>query len=312
MNIECPHCHFEYNEDDIAPFLKEGKFQCPICGKKFPSPLAERQENFSPSSRLKYLVIAFVILGIGAVFAANYFFKPAEKIIPQAATPAATVAAQPAAATPPVQATPVPVPVESVPIASLTNSPKQNAPDKMQIIAQIAARYHRSHSYTQEEGFVCLDMAIDVWNQLKTNGIEAKIMGGNVKENITTWNYRQLVWEGNHAWVVARLSPTEKVAVETTAGVVIKPGMGNASAYFKGIEFDNPDQIKRFELLRKKAYEVCTESDRMIRDWNENVAGKQNKSEETVAQQSRIEQRKQDCENTLQALKEFEPKAIFY
>ena len=42
-------------------------------------------------------------------------------------------------------------------------------------------------------------MAIDVWNQLKTNGIEAKIMGGNIKENVTAWNYRQLVRESNHA-----------------------------------------------------------------------------------------------------------------
>ena len=122
----------------------------------------------------------------------------------------------------------------------------------MQIVELIAAAYHVNHSYTLEEGFVCLDMAIDVWNQLRTHGIEAKIMGGNIKENITAWNYRQLVWEGNHAWVVAKLSPTEKVAVETTAGIVIKPEMENASAYFKGIEFDDPGQIKRFELLRKK------------------------------------------------------------
>ena len=55
-------------------------------------------------------------------------------------------------------------------------------------------------------------MAINVWNQLATNGIEAKIMGGNVKENISSWNFRQLVMGSNHAWVVAKLSPTEKVA----------------------------------------------------------------------------------------------------
>ena len=100
-------------------------------------------------------------------------------------------------------------------------------------------------------------MAIDVWNQLKTNGIESKIMVGNINENVTAWNYRQLVRESNHAWVVAKLSSTEKVAIETTAGVVIKPGMNNASAYFKGIEFDNPGQIKRFDSLRKKTNQVC-------------------------------------------------------
>jgi hypothetical protein len=56
----------------------------------------------------------------------------------------------------------------------------------------------------------------------------------------TLWNYRQLARESNHAWVAAKLSPTEKIAIETTAGTVIKPGMANSSAYFKGIEFETP------------------------------------------------------------------------
>ena len=137
-------------------------------------------------------------------------------------------------------------------------------------------------------------------------------MGGNVKENITTWNYRQLALESDHAWVVAKLSPTEKVAIETIAGVVIKPGMNNASAYFKGIEFDNPDQIKRFERIRIKLYEVCGDAHQLINDWNENVAGKQQKSEETIAKQSRMEQRKQDCERTFGYLEEFKSRAIYY
>ena len=189
--------------------------------------------------------------------------------------------------------------------------PAQNIPDKMKIVEQIAARYHMGHSYTLEGGFVCLDMAEDVWNQLRTFGIEAKIMGGNIRENITAWNYRQLVLEGDHAWVVAKLSPTEKVAIETTTGAVIKPGMQNASVYFRGIEFETPAEIKRFESLRHKAYEVCRDADQLIKDWNENVAGKQ-KSEETIAKYSRLEQRKQDCEDTFKDLKEFESKAIYY
>ncbi|MFZ2399115.1 MAG: hypothetical protein WAW31_10700 [Smithella sp.] len=50
--------------------------------------------------------------------------------------------------------------------------------------------------------------------------------------------------------MAAKLSPTEKVAIETTAGTVIKPGMANSSAYFKGIEFDTPGEIKRFDSLK--------------------------------------------------------------
>ena len=182
----------------------------------------------------------------------------------------------------------------------------------MQIVELIAAAFHKTHTYTLQGDFVCLDMAIDVWNQLRTYGIEAKIMGGNINENITAWNYRQLVRESNHAWVVAKLSPTEKVAIETTAGVVIKPGMNNASAYFKGIEFDNPGEIKRFDSLRKKANDVCRDASELIKDWNENVAEKQLRPDEIIAKKSRIEQRKQDCESTQNNLEEFKSRAIYY
>ncbi len=188
----------------------------------------------------------------------------------------------------------------------------QASPNKMKIIEQIAAQYFRSHSYTLKGDFVCLDMAIDVWNQLITHGIEAKIMGGNIRENITTWNFRQLAQESDHAWVIARLGPQQKVAIETTQGKIITPEMPNASAYFKGIEFDSPAQIKHFELLRRKMNDVCRQAQDLINDWNQNVAGKPIPAAEAIAQKSRIDQKKQECENTYQELKSFEGKAIFY
>jgi hypothetical protein len=214
----------------------------------------------------------------------------------------------------PLNSSPPPAQVITVtaPPASQTAKPAPQTLNKMQIVELIAAAFHKTHTYTLQGDFVCLDMAIDVWNQLRTYGIEAKIMGGNINENITAWNYRQLVRESNHAWVVAKLSPTEKVAIETTAGVVIKPGMNNASAYFKGIEFDNPGEIKRFDSLRKKANDVCRDASELIKDWNENVAEKQLRPDEIIAKKSRIEQRKQDCESTQNNLEEFKSRAIYY
>jgi len=50
----------------------------------------------------------------------------------------------------------------------------------------------------------------------------------------------------------------------------------------------------------------------LIKDWNENFAGKQRRPEEIIARQSQIEQRKQDCEYTLNNLEEFKSRAIFY
>ena len=307
MDIECPHCHIEFKLDDIVHTLKKGHFKCPVCGKKIPSPLPEHRQNTPPAPIGKYLVPVFILLGIVAAFTATHFFTSADKTPPTANTVAPPAVMPPNSSPPPAQ-----VIAATAPPAPQAAQPAPQTLNKMQIVELIAAAFHKTHTYTLQGDFVCLDMAIDVWNQLRTYGIEAKIMGGNINENITAWNYRQLARESNHAWVVAKLSPTEKVAIETTAGAVIKPGMNNASAYFKGIEFDNPGEIKRFDSLRKKTNEVCRDANELIKDWNENVAGKQLRPDEIIAKKSRIEQRKQDCESTQNNLEEFKSRAIYY
>ena len=192
MDIECPHCHMAYNLDDIVHTLTNGHFKCPVCGKKIPSPLAEHQAGTPPATAGKYLVPVFILLGIVGAFAAFHFLTSADK-----APPAETAVAPPmmsssssppspaqATAAPPTSPALPPPPAPSRPEATLPALPPQ-AQDKMQIVARIAAEFQRNHSYTLEGDFVCLDMAIDVWNQLVSKGIEAKIMGGNIQENIT-------------------------------------------------------------------------------------------------------------------------------
>jgi hypothetical protein len=108
------------------------------------------------------------------------------------------------------------------------------------------------------------------------------------------------------------LSPTEKVAIETTAGVVIEPGMKNSAQYFKGIEFNNPSEIKKFDSLRKKGKSVCGDYQIMADEWNSKIAGKQRISAETIAKKAQLEQRKSDCESAWNDLDEFKSRAIFY
>lgn len=314
MNIECPHCKVDFNSEDIAHTLKNGHYLCPVCEKKIPSSSSadnqKRPASFIPQR--KYIIPIFIILGIVTVSVFFLFFKSSDKI-------SETVKSIPPKMTAPLS-NPSPSPVSAPPdtpitqeaIETLQTPQAQQKPDKMKIVEQIAAEFHKNHSYTLEGEFVCLDMAINIWNQLMTNGIEAKIMGGNIRENITAWNFRQLALESNHAWVVAMISPAEKVAIETTEGIVIKQGMKNYPSYFKGIVFDTPAEIKRFELLRKKMNDVCRDANQMIADWNENVTGKQLPPAEMVARKSRLEQRKLDCENTFTELKQFESKAVFY
>lgn len=305
MHLECQNCKVEFNSEDIAHTLKNGNYKCPVCGAKILNPLAQISKS-TPVSIKKYIVPAAILLVIVVAISAMYFLIPDDKETP-VVNKTAPVGITPSATPPSAQS--LSIPAASIPEATPQAIKKL---DKVQIIELIAAGFHKTHTYTLAGDFVCLDMAIDVWNQLKTNGIDAKIMGGNIHENVTTWNFRQLARESNHAWVVAKLSPTEKVAIETTAGTVIKPGMENSSAYFKGIEFDTPAEIKRFDSLRKKANEVCRDASELIKDWNENFVGKQHRPEEIIAKKSQIEQRKQDCENTLNNLEEFKSRAIFY
>jgi hypothetical protein len=318
MNVECPHCHVEFKLEYISPTLKNGHFECLVCGKKFLSPLADHQIENRRKFSGKSILVAMLFLGIlgVAVFVfSNLQSKTAMSSQRQVTN--RTQAGNPLEYSPQLSDKQVVNPAASSQtpndiVAQTGESPPSDSPDKLQIVQKIAAQFHKTHTYTMEGDFVCLDMAIDIWNQLVTNGIAAKIMGGNVRENVSAWNYKQLIKECNHAWVVARLSATDKVAIETTAGIVIKPGMKNYAAYFKGIEFDNPAQIKKFDSLRKKIKGVCNEAREMIEDWNSEVVGKQRVSRETIEKKARLEQRMRDCENTWNDLDEFKSRAIFY
>lgn len=318
-HLHCPHCRFEFKTDDLNNTLKNGFFKCPICGKKFPSPATNNPSSpRQPNFLRRHIAPLLAILGIIVFCTAIYLMKSTDRSTPVASTAGAPPSAFPSpeqVAKPPVSsAIPnAPAAHSAVPDKNISQVVQPSPhPDKMQIIKTIAAKYHASHTYTLTGGFVCLDMAIDVWNQLRTYGIDAKIMGGIITQNITAWNFQMLALEGNHAWVVAAPSPTEKVAIETTEGKVITPDMENASVYFKGIAFNTPAEIKKFEFYRRKTYETCLEAEQLVKDWNENIAGKRTRYEEIIARKSQLGIRAQECEANFNQLKEFESRAIFY
>lgn len=109
---------------------------------------------------------------------------------------------------------------------------------KIAILSQIVSDYHKSHTYSKQDCFVCGDMACDVWNIVKTKGIEAKIEVGSVDRDITSLR------EADHAWVLAEISPGEWLALETTAGCVVYPQQN--PRYYWGWSFDNPKKFKEF------------------------------------------------------------------
>jgi hypothetical protein len=114
---------------------------------------------------------------------------------------------------------------------------------KIEMIENILKEYRATHTYSKPDFFVCADMSIDVWNMVKSKGINAQIYVGNIENPNANFT------EFNHAWVVAELEPFTWLALETTSGrVVYKTENGN---YYRGYSFDNPNEFKRFMELRR-------------------------------------------------------------
>jgi len=123
----------------------------------------------------------------------------------------------------------------------------------MRIVKQIVETYHRTHTYSKEERFVCEQMAIDVWNMVKTQGIKAKIAVGNVKKDIID------SIEADHAWVLAEVSPDNWIALETTGGYLVCSDQSvcrtdNERYYIQSWHFNNPRELEDF---KKQKYIPC-------------------------------------------------------
>jgi hypothetical protein len=109
---------------------------------------------------------------------------------------------------------------------------------KTALLRNLASDYRRTHTYSLEDSYVCVDMACDVWNMVKTKGLEARIMVGNVQRDM--WSLE----DANHAWVLAEVSPGEWLAIEATGGFVIF--QNENSRYYRGRMFSSPREFKAF------------------------------------------------------------------
>jgi hypothetical protein len=111
-------------------------------------------------------------------------------------------------------------------------------------VKNIVEEYHRTHSYSLSDMFVCAQMAQDVWNMVETQKINAIIEVGNVDKDAKT------IQEANHVWVLAEISPGHWLAMETTAGYVVcdDPSICavNNPRYYYGWNFNNPKELQDY------------------------------------------------------------------
>jgi hypothetical protein len=131
-------------------------------------------------------------------------------------------------------------------IPSTENQQNQN----IRIVKKIVDEYHKTHTYSETDLFVCSDMAIDVWNMVKTKGINSIIVVGNVHRDVIKYQ------EANHAWVSAEIFPGKFVALETTGGFLACPDSTVCSSdnqrYFYGWKFNNPRELKDYQEKSKR------------------------------------------------------------
>ena len=84
---------------------------------------------------------------------------------------------------------------------------------------------------------------MDVWNQVITKGLGAKILVGNVKADMDS------VFDANHAWILAETSPGLYLALEATGGFA-RYASENPRCYF-GHAFANPKELKEYMDLAR-------------------------------------------------------------
>jgi hypothetical protein len=130
----------------------------------------------------------------------------------------------------------------------------------IRIANQIVANYHQSHVYSLTDLYVCADMASDVWDMLKAQGINAKINVGNVDKDITS------ILDANHAWVMAEVSPNGYLALETTGGYSVQKA--DNPRYYFGWSFYNPKQLKEFTQLMQERSDAITKYNAALNDYN--------------------------------------------
>jgi tetratricopeptide (TPR) repeat protein len=162
-------------------------------------------------------------------------------------------------------------------------------------ITMLMDDYHRKHKYLKEDFFVCSDMAIEVWDIIKTAGINAKLIVGNIERDIVKYeSTHEYIAKINHVWVLAEVTPAAWIPVEATAGRIVHPQVLNFELYQKGSLFDNPRLFKEFSESRNSLFETCKEAHTAVEHYKNNYVGKPATSE-SLEHTGRVKQKVEDC-----------------
>lgn len=234
----CNNCGIE-NENEKTNF-------CTNCGAMLPSPNITSDDNNKKSKKSKktpflnlafYISVVFIVFVL-LIFIASIFGTYSDKSNIQTISSSES---------------------NRVLTVSSTYPTETDAQKNVRICTEIVQQYHSTHSYYSNDIFDCDNMASDVWDMVKSKGINAKIKVGRVDYKIDK------ITEANHAWVLAEVAPDSWIALEATSGQIIKK---ENPLYFWGWSFNNPKQLRDYETLLKQYNDAVNKHNQARTEYN--------------------------------------------
>ena len=146
---------------------------------------------------------------------------------------------------------------------------------QMAVLQQIVADYRRNHSYSTADYFVCVDMALELSNILKTKGFSPTVVAGSIKADTAGVDPAALRGVFDHAWVVVALEGGAHLALEATGGFAVEEKVPNYEYYYQGLAFESPRQAKDTDVLIRTTNDTCKAAATLVEDWNAKYAGRQ-------------------------------------
>jgi hypothetical protein len=109
------------------------------------------------------------------------------------------------------------------------------------VASELTNNYALQHTYMPSDAFTCSDMAIDLWNMMRTSHIDAYIAIGNLDSP-----ERPVLMNATHAWVLARFKGTW-VAFEPQTGETIY--LVDDNRYFNAFIVNDSTKVKEFYAM---------------------------------------------------------------
>lgn len=178
------------------------------------------------------------------------------------------------------------------------------AQKRLKLVDSIAKDYANSHTYSKRDLFVCVDMAMDLWNQLHTQGIKTIIKAGSVSKEMNFLvrnDPESFIREMDHVWLIFEVENDRYLPLETTGGFIVFNDTPNGNRYFIGLEFENPRLFKAFMEARERYFTICKQAEMMRNAFNETFAGRR-VTKDAIAAKGMCEFKDSECQHAQKKL----------